>query len=451
METALLSRQFINAFNGEISLFFVFIYELLNCGVIVCCSALSLESKGKRRVTYAVFLFWAVVMAIFSAIIQYLGEYRDYVSYAFQLAMLIPVLNCCKDTVAKKVFVFCSAFFFEISFFGIFRVLSCVLFGSYYFGLGVIPILIRIAIGVLSVFCYYLFRDGIRSAAKREIKDETYFVLTLFPLIYIMFLVLIFVKNTVYPVEDDNMLSFTVWAITGFFVYFFLERYIIMSTENAEIEREIDMINRFTEMEKQYFNLLNESLYKAKILRHDIRHHIATLGTLNKSGDSEAVERYLNAMLDDIGSGEVKRLCVNDELNIVLSYYASKAEELGVKLSFKLDLPSALKIDIIELTVIWGNILENALRAVTEDNDVRQTKEIEVICRYIDDKLIMMEKNAFYGRLNRDINGDFVTTKEKGGLGLKSIRAIAEKHDGDLTVCFEDNVYSIYVSLEGVI
>ena len=435
----------------NISVVTVFLYEFLGYAALLTGVCFFLKRKGESLPTYTLLVLWAIGIAVLSSLIQKLSEYRDYYAYAFYLSMLIPILFSFSDGVSKKVFVFCSAFFMEVVFLGIFQTLSCTIFGEEYLSVGFAPFIVRFFIAVLQIFIFNYLVKGVLSIAKKSLREDIWYLLSLFPLVYAMCLVAIFVKNTVYPVDGASQLSFTLWAIMGLVGYFFIGRYIIMETERVENKNEIEMINKFIGMEKHYFFLLNESLNKARILRHDVKHHIAVLNSLNNAGDSKGIEKYLGAMLEGLESGEVKKLCSNDEINIILSHYLYKAESEGATIKFKLDLPKDLKIDITELTIIWGNILDNALRAVSEDSAPEQNKEIEVSCKCIGDKVIIMERNRFYGKVRRDVNGDFLTTKEGGGLGLKSIRAIAEKYGGDFTVHYEDNVYSVYVTLCGVV
>lgn len=412
---------------------------------------LFLKKKYDSKTTYAVFFLWAIGVSVVSALVQKLAEYRNYYSYAFYLAMIIPVLGFFSDNLAKKIFVFVSSAFTEVIFLGISQTLSCTIFGEEFFTLGFLPLLVRAVTCALTVFLYYFLVKSVFFIAKKPPREDVWYILTLFPLIYTMLLVALFVKNTVIPIQGSSQLAFTLWAVFGVAAYFFVGRYIIMTTDRTETKRELELIDQFIGMEKHYFLLLNDSLNKARILRHDVKHHVTVLHALNSAGDKEGVEKYLGSIMEGLESSEVRKLCSNDELNIIFSHYLYKAENAGVRIVFRLDLPKDIKIDVTEFTVIWGNILENALRAVSEDKDERQTKEIEVSCKCIGDSVIMMEKNLFYGKIRRDVNGDFLTTKENGGLGLKSIRAIAEKYDGDCTVHFENDVYSIYVTLNGVV
>ena len=104
-----------------------------------------------------------------------------------------------------------------------------------------------------------------------------------------------------------------------------------------------------------------------------------------------------------------------------------------------------------DLCVILGNILENAFNASTPVPQNQRRITVAMICQ--EGTVCIEVKNTFKGELVPD-GKSFYSSKEKGrhGIGLSSVRSMAEKYSGDVWLNTEPgengvNVFSIQVLL----
>jgi len=429
----------------------VFFSEFFSCAIILAVCFVFLDKKEGDRFTVVKLIAWAAGIAALSSILQVLNAYGDFYPYGFTIAAFLPIILHFDSGLPMKLFVFASAVFTQIVFVGIFQVFYCTMFGETAEP-WLLYVFIRLLVSVLAVAVSIMFIRMINAFSVKEVRDDTRYLLTLAPVIFSFMLVLQFVRHPIVPIVEENRLSFILWALILFMANFFIEKYVVMATERYYTVNELKMVNRFLDMEKDYFTKLTASLNETRILKHDMKHHIAVLNALNDKGDCNAIGEYLSRMSEGLEKTEVRRFCANDAVNVILSHYVNKAESMGITISTELSIPPKLNVDITELTVMWGNIMDNAIRAVSEDNDPLQSKKIKLVSRSVGDKTILMESNGYYGRVELDTNGYPVTTKASGGgFGIKSIMTIAEKYNGDVTTHFENNVFTIYVTMCGII
>ena len=129
---------------------------------------------------------------------------------------------------------------------------------------------------------------------------------------------------------------------------------------------------------------LSSYIRETRRLRHDFRQHLRVLGGLAAQGDMAALTEYLK----EVGGAErdeVRFIFANPSLNALAGYYDTMARERGVKLEWSVSMPAELNISDVELCVLLGNLVENAVDgALTLPEGKRSAK---VICRMSGDLL----------------------------------------------------------------
>lgn len=95
-----------------------------------------------------------------------------------------------------------------------------------------------------------------------------------------------------------------------------------------------------------------------------------------------------------------------------------------------------------------GNILDNAIEASAELPE--EKRHIRYFMKYETNILIITVINAFSGRINKNKNGTIITCKEmpeNHGIGLDSVRKVADKYHGSVVIETEENTFIIKIIL----
>lgn len=100
------------------------------------------------------------------------------------------------------------------------------------------------------------------------------------------------------------------------------------------------------------------------------------------------------------------------------------------------------------MCLVLSNLLENALEASLRTAPAR--RQIKVTAYLHAERLLLIEvENAFDGEI-REKDGVFRSSKRKGnGVGIQSVRHIAEKTGGASTFAYQDGRFSARVMLRG--
>ena len=114
----------------------------------------------------------------------------------------------------------------------------------------------------------------------------------------------------------------------------------------------------------------------------------------------------------------------------------------------QIDLPECLPVDEINLCLVLSNLLENALEASLRTAPAR--RRIELTAYLHGNSLALIQVENTYDGVIREKDGVFQSSKRKGdGVGLQSVRHIAEKSGGVSTVTYQDGVFRARVMLRG--
>ncbi|MDR0442057.1 MAG: ATP-binding protein, partial [Treponema sp.] len=136
------------------------------------------------------------------------------------------------------------------------------------------------------------------------------------------------------------------------------------------------------------------------------------------------------------------------------SSYADRCEKLHICYDVKLALPET-PIPNYEMCIILGNLLENAVEAAQPVGAAhpvgaaRQSKtdsRIELVVQTQGTHLAIMVKNNYSGELTL-ADGKPVSAKKDSGFGLRSVRAVAARYDGEVITEWDKETFKTYVML----
>jgi two-component system sensor histidine kinase AgrC len=186
---------------------------------------------------------------------------------------------------------------------------------------------------------------------------------------------------------------------------------------------------------------LRQSQTQAAIYRHDLRHHLRYLEICIREGKSNDALTYIQNISQAIDASQVVRYCENETVNLILSSYAAIAGESGIRFDAKVTLGADdyKNTPSVDLCVILGNILENAILAC---ESVTGEKYISIETRRQNSRVFWHVRNPYKGEIHFD--GKLPITEETGhGMGVKSVAMTVEKLHGLCEFTAESGVFTV--------
>lgn len=193
-------------------------------------------------------------------------------------------------------------------------------------------------------------------------------------------------------------------------------------------------------------DVLRESQQKTRIYRHDLRHHMQYVSSCIENGRLEQAQVYIREICSEIEIETVTVYCENEAANLIFSAFTVRAKNGDIPITIHAGISQSIPISESDLCVLLSNALENALRACQRRKERGLSGTIEVYAYERNGKFFLQVINS----CDEDItfeHGLPVTNKPGHGIGVRSICAVVERHNGIYSFSVQDDKFILRVSL----
>lgn len=214
---------------------------------------------------------------------------------------------------------------------------------------------------------------------------------------------------------------------------------------HADLEREVALHQQLWRQHEKHMEDTRKNVELLNIKYHDIKHYVAAL---RMEESAEHRDRVLSEVEESVRVFDSVIRTGNEILDTVLTEKSLICEQAQIILTCVADGTLLRNMDAVDLFVLFGNALDNAIECVSKLEDP-QRRVISIAVFRVHDMTKIQIENPYDGEpLFRD--GLPVTTKkdtENHGLGLKSIYAVAERYGGYASVSAEGGLFILHILL----
>ena len=279
--------------------------------------------------------------------------------------------------------------------------------------------------------------NGFKNIKNGNTLPLAYWVSLLIMPISSLFMLVVIFQSAVISIYKIT-LSVAAVLIINFTVFFLFDRLANSFQEKQEKE--------FMEQQNRYYEnqleLINASLENSSILRHDMKNHLQAIFTDIKKGNINEAQQHISD-ITDVYNSEGKIIHTGyPAIDSIVNFKLQAAMKNGVKVNVGSTLPQGLNISSFDSTVIFGNLIDNALQAVSL---VPENKFIDLDLHYSKGMLLIKVSNPFINEIKK-LDGKVITTKidnKNHGYGLTSVKETVEKYDGTIDIIPDDNIFTV--------
>lgn len=235
-----------------------------------------------------------------------------------------------------------------------------------------------------------------------------------------------------------------IWTLGSIGIIYFVLRSLRMTYERNRAERELEISELMAgALEKQY-RAMQEQMEMDRRRRHDFRHTLLVLQQYAKEGNCDKIQEHIEQYVEEKPLHKVYLFCENTILNTVFNYFVDLAEKENIKIDVKACVPQEIELTETELSVLAGNLIENALEAC-----LRQTEgERYIRIRFEKRERQMLSisvQNSYSGTIIKE-KGHYISSKRNEfGIGMSSISYIVEQHNGVMRVQNSKGVFTVNI------
>lgn len=289
----------------------------------------------------------------------------------------------------------------------------------------------------LSYYAFYLgFGRRIKKNEEVTIKSIPVFIISIVSII----VVILFNALVIYTSKDKNIIVLINLfdALCCFFIIYSL----FATTGRSRMKKELIKIQDILKKEEKQYEMTKDVIEQVNIKCHDLKHQIRALEdgkaiSPNALNDAKSVLKEYESF---VNTG-------NKPLDVILTEKIAYAENHNIVISLIADGKLLSFMNDSDVYSLFGNALDNATRAV-EELEEKDRREITVKIIKVQSFIAINISNYCKNSSNTFKDGLPITSKsdkKNHGYGLKSIKYIVEKYNGQLKIDVKDDLFQLKI------
>ncbi|MDV9596935.1 ATP-binding protein [Clostridioides difficile] len=212
----------------------------------------------------------------------------------------------------------------------------------------------------------------------------------------------------------------------------------INSIKSEKEKIKAEFVSEKLDMQYKYYFTVKESQEKMRQVYHDMNNHMKNIKSLKNS--SEDVNKYIDGIEDEVKNTKNIYNTGNVLLDIILY------EKSRLCMENNIDFSKCEFIEMIDVSSIFSNLIDNAIEACSNIDDNNIEKYITIKSTFIKGYYIIRCENSKMNKVIIKNNKIFTSKKDKflHGIGIESIKSSIRKYNGELKI--KDSEYKFIVT-----
>ena len=274
------------------------------------------------------------------------------------------------------------------------------------------------------IFFYYAILRRLWKKDYRQSRTQVilYLVMILYSLVNFIILATAATRQADYFLICANLVCV---IFANLYLFYSLK----VEDEKNSMEFQIAMMKQQESMQFEHYERQREKYGRSIEILHDVSKHIRSIEELYQAGVTDKAIEYTKQIRNILKPLVPEEYSDNPMLNILLADRKQAAESNGIQFAVKVESTGLGFIEAVDVTTLFGNLLENAVQAVLKCNGERY---IKVHIKNYNEMLSIRIENSVDVEV-RIKNGRPVSTDGTGnGIGCLNVERCVEKYGGSV-------------------
>ena len=303
-----------------------------------------------------------------------------------------------------------------------------------------------VLISKLSLFV--VVRGFVHFGDSYEAKGSNSFFIGLMIHPIATFLVIFVMSKYMYVAYDKEMIVFSIVAVlvlisSNILLFYLFEHY---QRINYEKDRE-QLLKQEMEYKAEYYKDLSNKQKITNKTMHDLKNQLFALKESLKKDTGEGIKK-ITSICDDILLSKPISYTGNETIDALISVKTEMMKNENINFRYSIFMATNSSIDIYDMCIILGNLLDNAIEASRYVQDKNRSVELNI--RQHEKYISMNVCNTVETKVQIENNKIKTTKKNKElhGFGIMSIKEISQKYNGNCTFKQDGDKFQAIVMLE---
>lgn len=244
------------------------------------------------------------------------------------------------------------------------------------------------------------------------------------------------------------ILTASLLIILNICIFYLFEKQLKQEEEKIKLE----FLKEQLKNQKVHFEELRNNQIRINKAVHDTKNQLlAVLGYVENNQNQKAIETINLLCHNILGKANLVNTG-NVAVDSLLNAKLNMIRKLDIDLETYFLLEPNLKVDEIDLCVVLGNILDNAIEACQKISTEKERKIYLKIAQVEEHVLIEICNSISHKVIYK--NGKIITKKKDKlfhGYGLKNVEDVVEKYNGNITYEQEENIFIVRILLQSLV
>ncbi|MBY0753918.1 GHKL domain-containing protein [Clostridium sardiniense] len=262
----------------------------------------------------------------------------------------------------------------------------------------------------------------------------------------IIYMINLKLLNHDYYVENFSEINIFLFlfSIVGVFTSYLMISYSEYRFKLREMKEEKLLLDQIIKEQANYHTELEKHYNDVVKIKHDMNNHNNIISALIKKNEYKKLEDYIrnidkvfNKINNDI------LLCDNKIIDAICVSKKAICKKKNINIYFDIEIRNDISVDDLDLCIIYGNLLDNAIEACERIKDDSIKKVIKIESRILNDFFMIKVENSNSENVVIK-NNKFITLKHDKkfhGIGLDNVRRSIKKYNGELILKDKKDIF----------
>ena len=208
---------------------------------------------------------------------------------------------------------------------------------------------------------------------------------------------------------------------------------------------QINILEKQLDYQKNYYEKVINNYGEARKALHDMNNHISVIKYFLENKDYKNMDDYIQSLSERIVTNKDNNICRNKVINAICLDKCEMCKKAGINIRFDTVINSKINIDDLDLCIVLGNLIDNAIEACEKINEKELQRVIQVSARIYLNQIYIKVINSKNNKVEKK-NNKFLTSKKdkkNHGIGLENVKESVYKNQGNIEIKDSKNTFEV--------